>query len=84
MNYLVKYKNVKCILTTHVIEICKILEKNKYFINYMMNTDFDKDKITFNYTYKLIKGISNIKGGIKVLKDMNYPREIIDNCNSYS
>jgi DNA mismatch repair ATPase MutS len=84
MNYLVKYKNVKCILTTHFIEICKILEKNKYFINYMMNTDFDKDKITFNYTYKLIKGISNIKGGIKVLKDMNYPREIIDNCNSYS
>jgi DNA mismatch repair ATPase MutS len=32
---------------------------------------------TFNYTYKIKKGISNIKGGIRVLKDMNYPDHII-------
>ena len=32
----------------------------------------------FNYTYKLEKGISDIKGGIKVLKDLNYPNEIIE------
>jgi DNA mismatch repair ATPase MutS len=33
----------------------------------------------FIYTYKLLKGISRIKGGIKVLKDLNYPEEIIHN-----
>ena len=30
----------------------------------------------FNYFYKLVKGISDIKGGIRVLKDMDYPEEI--------
>ena len=37
-----------------------------------------KDK-SFNYFYKLVKGISDIKGGIRVLKDMDYPKEIINN-----
>ena len=31
----------------------------------------------FTYTYKMEKGISNIKGGIKVLRDLEYPNEII-------
>ena len=35
------------------------------------------DKIS--YSYKLDKGISEVKGGINVLCDMNYPKEIIDN-----
>jgi len=85
MNYLVKFKTVKCVLTTHFVDLCKNLEKNINFDNYMMKTDFDKDNITFSYTYKCIKGMSNVRGGIKVLKDMNYPKEIIDNCfYSYS
>ena len=29
------------------------------------------------YTYLLKNGISSIKGGIKVLKDLSYPDEII-------
>jgi DNA mismatch repair ATPase MutS len=33
----------------------------------------------FKYLYKLEKGISNVKGGIKVLSDMNYPQEILEN-----
>ena len=32
----------------------------------------------FKFTYKLINKISNIKGGIKVLKDLNYPTKIIN------
>jgi DNA mismatch repair ATPase MutS len=31
------------------------------------------------YKYILEEGISDIKGGIIVLKQMNYPKEIIDN-----
>jgi DNA mismatch repair ATPase MutS len=31
------------------------------------------------YSYKLAKGISEVKGGINILTDMNYPKEIIDN-----
>jgi DNA mismatch repair ATPase MutS len=41
-----------------------------------MVTEQNKNKIT--YTYKLDKGISEVKGGINVLTEMNYPKEIID------
>ena len=38
-----------------------------------------KTTIDGKYTYELEKGISNVKGGLKVLKDMNYPDEILQN-----
>ena len=31
------------------------------------------------YYYKLITGISTIKGGITVLNELDYPKEILDN-----
>ena len=30
------------------------------------------------YTYKMINGISIIKGGVSVLKNLNYPDKIIN------
>jgi DNA mismatch repair ATPase MutS len=39
----------------------------------------EKKNDNFEYTYSLEDGISNVKGGLKVLKDMNYPQEILDN-----
>jgi hypothetical protein len=77
MKYLTKHKNVSCILTTHFMKVCKRLQKNKSIINYKMLTEKDGDKLI--YKYILAEGISNIKGGIIVLKQMNYPKEIIDN-----
>ena len=83
MNYLITFKSVNCMLTTHFIELCKDLEKTKSFENCHMETKMigteDND---FNYTYLLKKNISFISGGIKVLKDMNYPTEIITNSLS--
>jgi len=78
MDYLVKNTKVSVILTTHYINVCKNLEKNKNIVNYHMDVSTD-EKNDFQYTYVLSKGISNTKGGIKVLKDMNYPKEILDN-----
>jgi len=76
MKYLIKYKSVNCILTTHFIDLCKKLDENSAIQNYHMKTiESEKD---FTYTYLLEKGISNVRGGIKVLHDMNYPKEIID------
>ena len=37
--------------------------------------------LNYNYTYKLVSGISKIKGGIKVLKDLEYPDTIIETMN---
>ena len=84
MKYLIKNDGVFCILTTHFIEVCKHLDKNAKIANFYMHTEnvFDEDgnnDITnFKYTYLLKNGISNVRGGIKVLCDMNYPTEIIE------
>ena len=41
--------------------------------------DACKKNNKIEYKYLLLEGISTIKGGINVLSDMNYPKEIIDN-----
>jgi len=77
MDYIVKNENVTCILTTHYVKLCKKLSKNKLIKNYNMKTLKKNDN--FEYTYLIEEGISKVKGGFKVLKDMNYPKEILDN-----
>ena len=79
MNYIVKNTNITCILTTHYIKLCKKLSKNKMIKNYNMKTIKTND--SFEYTYLICDGISNIKGGLKVLKDMNYPKEMLQDNN---
>ena len=76
MEYLVKKQNVTCLLTTHYINVCKTLEDNIHITNCNMKTIIEKDKL--QYKYEIQKGISEIKGGLQVLFEMNYPREIID------
>ena len=90
LKYLNKLENVNFVLTTHFLDLCRRLEKEKDMNNYHMRIDINKinakatdAKATdttdtdFTYTYKLEKGISEVKGGIKVLKDLEYPPEII-------
>jgi DNA mismatch repair ATPase MutS len=84
MAYLSKYNGVNCLLTTHFFDLCTHLGKNARFENYYMQTIKDEtDTLSkkFNYTYLLKKGISNVRGGIKVLEDMEYPEEIIANSS---
>jgi hypothetical protein len=84
MQYLVKNNNVTTILTTHYINICEKLKINKRIINYQMSTeDTDESKEDFKYSFRFIKGISKKKGGRKVLSDMNYPEEILENVIRY-
>lgn len=82
MKYIIKNKNVTCMLTTHFVKVCKKLNKNKNILNCHMETNKKNNKI--HYLYHLIDGISEIKGGINVLCDMNYPKEIIDNTIKYA
>ena len=77
MLYLQKYKKVTSLLTTHFVKVCKKLDKIEGIENFKMITEKNGNKI--KYTYKLDKGISEVKGGINVLTEMNYPKEIIDN-----
>jgi len=77
MEYLVKNKYVSSMLTTHFLSICEKLKDNKNITNYHMDVTKQNNKITYNYLLK--EGISKVKGGLNVLYDMNYPKEIIEN-----
>jgi hypothetical protein len=81
LSYLNKFTNVNFVLTTHYLELCKCLEKHRGINNYHMDVE-DRIDNDLRYTYKLKKKISTIKGGVKVLKDLDYPKEIIDNAMS--
>ena len=76
LEYIQSFSNVKFILTTHYLSICKKFKNSKIIQNYKMNVNINENG-SFNYTYKIKKGISKIKGGVRVLKDMNYPEHII-------
>ena len=77
LEYLQQFNNVSFILTTHYLSICKKFKNNNNIQNYKMIVKINTNG-TFNYTYKIKKGISKLKGGIRVLKDMNYPDHIIN------
>jgi hypothetical protein len=81
MDFIVKNDNVTCLLTTHYVKLCKKLSKNKKIENFNMKTIKKNDN--FNYTYELEKGISNVKGGLKVLSDMDYPKEILEQTSEH-
>ena len=57
------------------------LDSNKAISNIHMATQISNN--THTYSYKIKNGISNIKGGVKVLKDLNFPDTIITNTINY-
>ena len=79
IKYLIKKKNIDFILTTHLLDLCKKL--NSVIENNHMNV-ISEDNFNFRYTYKMDTGISDIKGGLKVLKDLQYPEFILNESNN--
>jgi DNA mismatch repair ATPase MutS len=59
------------------VKVCKKLDEIKTIKNCKMVTELDDNKRII-YTYKMTSGISEVKGGINVLTNLNYPKEIID------
>jgi hypothetical protein len=74
VKYLIEQKNIDFILTTHLMDLCKKLEH--VVNNSHMNVE-KQDEYTFKYTYQINRGISNVRGGLKVLFDLNYPECIL-------
>ena len=79
IDYVSKCSNVDLMLTTHYIELCKYLKDHARICNLKMDirtiNEFD-----FTYLYKVSPGISDIKGGVRVLHDLEYPDEIIESA----
>jgi DNA mismatch repair ATPase MutS len=78
IDYISKNPRVDLILTTHYIELCELLEKRNggAITNLHMSVCGD----TGAYLYKIADGISTIKGGLKVLRDLDYPSEIVESA----
>ena len=76
LNVISNNKNVTFMLTTHFIKLCQLFKKTDRIENYNMKTLMVHDKPT--YTYKIKKGISQIKGGVSVLQNLGYPQKIIN------
>ena len=75
LKHICSLDNVTFLLTTHFLDLCKKLNKLKNVKNMQMQVvSRDGD---FEYTYKVINGISRVKGGIKVLRDLGYPEHIV-------
>ena len=77
--WLSKRENVDFILTTHYVDMCsKIKKAGARISNWKMDAK-EPAQGHIEYTYKIVKGVSKIQGAIRVLKDMDYPTEIIEN-----
>ena len=69
LRYLLKYDTVDFLLTTHFLELCKEMK------------ELPMKQMT---GYKLKDGISLIKGGIRVLEEMNFPASIVSQAKHYA
>ncbi len=92
IKYLNTFQNVDLLLTTHYSKLCKLLEAERVENMHMkiertgegqgQGQQDKKEPNSIRYTYKLGKGISSVKGGIKVLEDLDYPIEIINDTRN--
>lgn len=77
LKYMNQFKNVKYMLTTHYIKLCYLFDKDKHTKNFNMQTIIENKRPI--YSYKMNPGISSIKGGICVLRQLKYPNIILEN-----
>ena len=81
LRYLAKRPNVRFMLTTHYISVCKrLLDEKCESICYLQMEvkEGDDDNSDYIYTHKIVNGICEIQGGIQVLRKMDYPTELLD------
>lgn len=78
LKYLSKYENMDFMLTTHYVYVCKKFKKSQKIRNFKMGVEYTDASGGYRFTYKLEPGISKIQGAMKILKDMDYPQEMLD------
>jgi DNA mismatch repair protein MutS len=87
-----RQERARFMLTTHFVEICDHIEANMAHVadNYQMMVKFSgghEDVLEevgdqeLQYLYKIQKGISNIRCGVHILKQMKYPNEVLSLVN---
>ena len=75
-----RHPNVRFLLTTHLVDVCHRLKASNK--NMMMHGTIEGD--VHRPTYKLNDGVSTVRSGYIVLKDLGYPADIVDQLNSFA
>lgn len=76
LKYLAARPNVRFMLTTHYVKVCKRLKRESTIENWKMAVETQGGRIV-KYTYRMTPGISTQEGGIEILQNMDYPEEIL-------
>ncbi len=74
LNHLKERNNVRFLLTTHFIDLCKEYQTKT------ANTQIENMHMAPGY--KLKRGISQTRGGLKVLKDLAFPESILEEAQA--
>ena len=77
LRYLAKRENVRFMLTTHYISVCKRLEEEECERIRYLQMEVQEEGDDYLYTHCLGEGICEIQGGVQVLRKMNYPEELL-------
>ena len=80
LKYLSSLEKVDFVLTTHYTKLCKRVKGEKNIKNYKMHVLQNKKEEDGGlvFTYEIHPGISFIKGALHILREMEYPQEILD------
>ena len=71
-------QNTDYILTTHYLELCEQFEYKDKVKNQKMDVIENENEEDIQYTYILKDGISKVHGGYQVLRNLNYPPELLE------
>ena len=82
LDHLCDHKQVTFLLTTHFLDVCDRLKENPCVRNMHMESRMVNGSIHYEYTFR--KGVSKIKGGLQVLKDLGFPRSIIECAQKFA
>jgi hypothetical protein len=76
LRYIGDGPNVSFIMTTHFLELCTRLGTHDRIVNCHMAAECGAQGM--RYSYKLEPGVSEVKGGVEVLRELAYPAIVVD------
>lgn len=82
LTYLSENPNVNFMLTTHFLKLCDLVKENEQIINKKMKASVENEDVKYDYIIE--DGISNVKSGFQVLKNLNYPDSILEKVFSFN
>jgi DNA mismatch repair ATPase MutS len=84
--FLAKRSNVSFLITTHFYDFCKLCDTHKVGVrNCQMGWNCNSRDVSdtsddVKFTYKVKSGVSKLRGGVRVLKQIGYPSAIVNDA----